>query len=226
RKTLYTVLARLEDRQMITKRRSTTDSRRWVYAVPEHTTNDSCTTESINSTSGDSPPPSDISNRVELSHKTTTPQRFESSQQIVNTQSTDSQHPPKCGEELNSRNPYETKAVEVKEISQQTSIDERERGGVECFQSGGVLQDDEALDSHNEGNSVAEVTASDSETVSSDEKENKALAPIEWGTYQGEVYLVAQQVGERLSLRKSGCSQIAHRVRLSDCEVGGRRQLS
>ncbi|MGH2416561.1 MAG: AAA family ATPase, partial [Microcystaceae cyanobacterium] len=70
RHTLYTVLDRLEDRQMITKRRSTTDSRRWVYAVPECTTSSACTTESFNSTSKDSPPPSDISGRVELSHKT------------------------------------------------------------------------------------------------------------------------------------------------------------
>ncbi|MGH2413593.1 MAG: AAA family ATPase, partial [Microcystaceae cyanobacterium] len=84
RKTLYTVLDRLEDRQLITKRRSTTDNRRWVYAVPEHTTNDSCTTESFNSTSGDSPPPSHISSCVELSHKTIATQGVEASQQIVN----------------------------------------------------------------------------------------------------------------------------------------------
>ena len=32
--TLYSVLARLEDRQLITKRRSQSDGRRWVYAVP------------------------------------------------------------------------------------------------------------------------------------------------------------------------------------------------
>ncbi|MGH2412877.1 MAG: MarR family transcriptional regulator [Microcystaceae cyanobacterium] len=33
RHTLYTVLDRLEDRQLITKRRSITDNRRWVYAL-------------------------------------------------------------------------------------------------------------------------------------------------------------------------------------------------
>lgn len=37
-KSLYTVLDRLEDRQLITKRRSRTDARRWVYCLPDYTT--------------------------------------------------------------------------------------------------------------------------------------------------------------------------------------------
>ncbi|MGH2413030.1 MAG: hypothetical protein ACRDEA_04940, partial [Microcystaceae cyanobacterium] len=79
---------------------------------------------------------------------------------------------------------------------------------------------------HNERNSLANATASESQIASSDEKENKTVAPIEWVTYQGEVYLVAAQVGTRLSLRKSGCSRIVHQVLLGDCQVGGYRLLS
>ncbi|MGH2412961.1 MAG: hypothetical protein ACRDEA_04550, partial [Microcystaceae cyanobacterium] len=67
--TLYTVLDRLEDRQLITKRRSTTDSRRWVYAVPECTTKSDCTTETFNFTSKDSPPAPNIFPHVDLSSK-------------------------------------------------------------------------------------------------------------------------------------------------------------
>jgi replicative DNA helicase len=43
-KSLYTVLDRLEDRQLITKRRSLTDARRWVYCLPYHTTDEDNTT--------------------------------------------------------------------------------------------------------------------------------------------------------------------------------------
>jgi hypothetical protein len=42
-RTLYSILDRLEDRQMITKRRSVSNPRSWIYAVPDE---------------GDSPPPS------------------------------------------------------------------------------------------------------------------------------------------------------------------------
>ncbi|MGH2415504.1 MAG: hypothetical protein ACRDEA_17805, partial [Microcystaceae cyanobacterium] len=53
---LHTFLERLEARQ-INKRRSTTDSRRRVYAVPKCTTNNNCTTKVNCSTSlGLSPP--------------------------------------------------------------------------------------------------------------------------------------------------------------------------
>jgi hypothetical protein len=56
-KSLYTVLDRLEDRQLITKRRSKTDARRWVYCLPAYTTNDNHTTEKLDLTTKDTPPP-------------------------------------------------------------------------------------------------------------------------------------------------------------------------
>jgi hypothetical protein len=56
-KSLYTVLDRLEDRQMICKRRSLTDQRRWVYCLPECTTDKECTTKVEVVDKGYSPPP-------------------------------------------------------------------------------------------------------------------------------------------------------------------------
>ncbi|NJO94470.1 MAG: AAA family ATPase [Hydrococcus sp. RM1_1_31] len=60
-KSLYTVLDRLEDRQLITKRRSLTDARRWVYCLPEHTTEEMNTTiancELVIDNCSDTPPP-------------------------------------------------------------------------------------------------------------------------------------------------------------------------
>jgi hypothetical protein len=42
--------------------------------------------------------------------------------------------------------------------------------------------------------------------------------------YNGEAWTVAGQKGNVLSLRKSGSSKIAHRVQLSQVEIGGYRQ--
>jgi hypothetical protein len=84
-KSLYTVLDRLEDRQLITKRRSKTDARRWVYCLPRHTTNEKNTTEQEDSTSLDTPPPSSFSGRVELSAQSIAVSGEKVSQQQFNT---------------------------------------------------------------------------------------------------------------------------------------------
>jgi thioester reductase-like protein len=90
---LYTVIDRLEDRQLITKRRSKTDARRWVYCLPLHTTHDENTTKEDGLTTKDTPPPTSFSSGVKLTAETTTGNELEFSQQLFNTYSTTIQHP-------------------------------------------------------------------------------------------------------------------------------------
>jgi hypothetical protein len=91
-KSLYTVLDRLEDRQLITKRRSKTDTRRWVYCLPEYTTSKDDTTiancELTIANCSDTPPPSHFSSGVKLMPKTTTEKELEISQHQFNSCST------------------------------------------------------------------------------------------------------------------------------------------
>jgi hypothetical protein len=47
---------------------------------------------------------------------------------------------------------------------------------------------------------------------------------IDWVRYNGEAWTVAAQKGNVLSLRQAGSSKIAHRVQLSQVEIGGYRQ--
>jgi hypothetical protein len=81
-KSLYTVLDRLEDRQLITKRRSKTDARRWVYCLPCYTTSEENTTKEDGLTTKDTPPPTYFSSRVELMAETITEKELELSQQL------------------------------------------------------------------------------------------------------------------------------------------------
>jgi putative DNA primase/helicase len=50
------------------------------------------------------------------------------------------------------------------------------------------------------------------------------IQQIDWVRYNGEAWTVAGQKGNVLSLRKSGSSKIAHRVQVSEVEIGGYRQ--
>lgn len=79
-RSLYTVLDRLEDRKLITRRRSTINPRRWVYLVPTD-----ATTEVKNDTTDFSlPHPSLTQESVELTSETIDIQETEQSQQLVN----------------------------------------------------------------------------------------------------------------------------------------------
>ncbi len=70
-RTLYSVLDRLEDRQTITKRRSATNPRLWVYALPNF--------------SGDSPPPAVDHNAIAEVIESIEIQETESIQQVFST---------------------------------------------------------------------------------------------------------------------------------------------
>jgi len=87
-KSLYTVLDRLEDRQLITKRRSLTDARRWVYCLPSHTTDEVNTTAKVDSTSSNTPPPSYFFSSVKLMSESITGKELKDSQHLFNTDST------------------------------------------------------------------------------------------------------------------------------------------
>ncbi len=110
--TLYSVLARLEDRQLITKRRSQSDGRRWVYAVPlapEHVASHSQQafedlSTKVDSTALPPPPPSNLSSNAEQPsltiEKTTNPEV----KQKLSSYSAVSKQTEKNNQELNSLN--------------------------------------------------------------------------------------------------------------------------
>ena len=79
-RSLYTVLDRLEDRKLITRRRSTINPRRWVYLVENNTTD--CQENITQNFS--LPDPSFSQQVVELNNETTDIQEIEVSQQLVN----------------------------------------------------------------------------------------------------------------------------------------------
>lgn len=87
-RTLYSVLDRLEDRRLVTRRRSTTDATRWVYALPER---------------GDSPPPSVDPTSDSKSPETPTDNSFEVIQQLFSTHSAVIQQAEKSNEVLNAQ---------------------------------------------------------------------------------------------------------------------------
>jgi hypothetical protein len=77
-RTLYSVLDRLEDRQTITKRRSVTNPRLWVYALPNF--------------SGDTPPPSGDQQAIAEVIESVDSQPTEPIQQVFSTNSASIQH--------------------------------------------------------------------------------------------------------------------------------------
>lgn len=85
-RTLYSILDRLEDRQMLTKRRSVSNPRSWVYAVPDE---------------GDSPPPSGDRDCCVEKTESIDKQRIESIQQQFSSDSAAIQQLPIEQEMLN-----------------------------------------------------------------------------------------------------------------------------
>lgn len=104
-KGLYTVLDRLEDRGIVTKRRSAANPRRWVYALPnEFSLEKEDVPVMCHLEGGDSPPPSVDRDEVVESTKTIANKGFEVSQQLVNNYSTTIQQTDLWNEVLNSQN--------------------------------------------------------------------------------------------------------------------------
>jgi hypothetical protein len=140
-------LDRLEDRQLITKRRSKTDARRWVYCLPYHTTDDDNTTKEDGLTTKDTPPPTYFSSRVELMAETISQKELELSQHLVNTNSTVIQHPQNVDKTENDSIVDSVKDVENQQLIQHTTKDEGERGCVEQTQSEDILQTEQTVNS-------------------------------------------------------------------------------
>ncbi|WP_242578190.1 AAA family ATPase [Chroococcus sp. FPU101] len=141
-KSLYTVLDRLEDRQMISKRRSAINQRRWVYCLPEHTTRNDYTTE----TQKDSPSPAQFSSQVELVDESINSSVVEDIQHSFNTNSTTVQHSEMEEVDENELNAYETIVAEVEALIQQPTNIKGESEGVEQSSPQNVLQDEEILE--------------------------------------------------------------------------------
>lgn len=89
-KSLYQVLDRLEDRQLITKRRSEFNSRQWVYAVPRN--------------EQDTPPPTVDHTEVVENDESHTEKDFQQFDNQFNNDSTPIQQPTMPDEVLNSSN--------------------------------------------------------------------------------------------------------------------------
>jgi AAA domain len=139
-KSLYTVLDRLEDRQLITKRRSLTDARRWVYCLPEYNTNEGNTTKENSLTTKNSPPPTLFPSRVKLVDESITGKELKFSQQQFNTYSTVIQHPQNVGLIENVQTVEQIKDTTTQQFIQQTTKDEGERGCIEQTQCDRILQ--------------------------------------------------------------------------------------
>jgi hypothetical protein len=138
-KSLYTVLDRLEDRQMICKRRSAIDQRRWVYCLPEHTTDELCTTTVELKVEGDSPPPTQFPSGVEIMAESIDNTSIEVSQQLFNTESTTIQHPDPVEHSENGYKSDSTINVADQKISQQLPKKKGEREVVKPSTPNGVL---------------------------------------------------------------------------------------
>jgi hypothetical protein len=155
-KSLYTVLDRLEDRQLITKRRSRTDARRWVYCLPYHTTDEDNATNEDGLTTKDTPPPTSFSSCVDLTAETTTGKEDEVSQQLFNTHSTTIQHPEIVDPTENDSILHEAIDTEAQQVIQHTTKDEGERGVVEQVKLDNVLQTEPARNSFTTGSTHLE----------------------------------------------------------------------
>ena len=104
-KSLYQVLDRLEDRQMLTKRRSEFNSRQWVYAVPQDGGNNPNDDDGSSPPSrGDTPPPSVDQTRVVENARSHSYQDSQQFNNQFNINSTTIQQPPTAEGVLNSSN--------------------------------------------------------------------------------------------------------------------------
>jgi hypothetical protein len=146
-KSLYTVLDRLEDRQLITNRRSKTDARRWVSCLPNYTTKKNNATKDDGLTTKDSPPLTMISSRVKLISESTTGKELEDSQQQFNTTSTVVQQPLNVGLIENAQTLDEEIDSEPQQFIQHSTLEEGERGYVEQGQVDDVLQTEQISNS-------------------------------------------------------------------------------
>ncbi|NJO94504.1 MAG: hypothetical protein HC820_09575 [Hydrococcus sp. RM1_1_31] len=182
---MYTVLDRLEDRQLITKRRSLTDARRWVYCLPEYNTNEGNTTEDFNSTSWDSPPPTFFPSSVELMPESTTRKELEDSQHPFNTYSTVIQHTQNVELDKNSQTSYETRNIKPQKFIQHATKDEGERVGVEQVRSENILQVEQPVDSFTTQEDTTCQTNSQDPT-SQQEAFNQKYQPVEVLNSDGE----------------------------------------
>jgi hypothetical protein len=127
--------------------RSTTNTRRWVYCLPYHTTVEDNTTKENCLTIKDTPPPSYFSSRVESNAETTTGKEIEVSQQLFNINSTTIQQPENVEGEEKAQTLDEVKNTETQEFIQHITKDEGERGCVEQSQSSSVLQTEQVSNS-------------------------------------------------------------------------------
>lgn len=241
-RSLYTVLDRLEDRQLITKRRSLVNPRRWVYC-------------SIEQDPPIDPPDFSVSNSQQSSESIDITS-FEISQQLVNNNSTNladdlrssvedsannganhkgnghhqqngiesQQNPdvnkiPDVDKMLNVQNPD---VVTMEEVSDQvlTNI----LGGVKSDETvnsySGNNKSDEAVNSYSGNNEPDAVGKAQDEAANSNGHQQPKR--IDWVRYQGEIYTVSSITENgRLNLRKSGFNKICHVVKVSDVEIGG-----
>jgi hypothetical protein len=184
-KSLYTVLDRLEDRQLITKRRSKTDARRWVYCLPYHTTNDDNTTKEDGLTIKDSPPPSHFSGHVELVSENITGKEKEDIQHLFNTHSTVIQHPENVDRQENPHNYDRERNTAAQQVIQQTTKDEGERVGVEQVHCERVLQIERQVDL----STTTEDTSSQTDFLdqtSQQEAFQQKYQPVEVLNHEGE----------------------------------------
>jgi hypothetical protein len=139
-KSLYTVLDRLEDRQMICKRRSHFDQRRWVYCLPEHTTDEGCTTQLQEIDKGYSPPPTHSSGSAEQMAKSPDIIEVKDSQQPLNTESTTIQQPNPVESPENSCKHCQVSNTAPHKISQHLTVEKVEREAVKPSTPNDVLQ--------------------------------------------------------------------------------------
>jgi hypothetical protein len=185
-KSLYTVLDRLEDRQLITKRRSRsvpeaisrTDARRWVYCLPGHTTSENHATQKVDSTSLDTPPPTFLSRNVELVGESITGKEIEVSQQLFNTASTVIQQAENVDLAGNDSNAYKIEDTEIQQVIQHSTKDEGERGYVEQGQFDDVLQTEQTANSSTTSEDISSETNSFDHT-SQQEAFNRKYQPVE-----------------------------------------------
>jgi KaiC/GvpD/RAD55 family RecA-like ATPase len=185
-KSLYTVLDRLEDRQLITKRRSKTDARRWVYCLPHHITDKENTTEEDDSTSWDSPPPSSFSNRVKSMAESATGKEKEAIQHLVNNNSTLIQQPSNVGWIENAQTPDEEINSDPQQFIQQITLDEGERGCVEQACSEDILQVEQPVDFSTTYLNTSSQQTNSLDSASQHKSFNRKYQPVEVLNSEGE----------------------------------------
>jgi hypothetical protein len=153
--------------------------------LPTYTTNDSHTTEKVDLTTKDTPPPTSFSSHVELTTETTTGNELEFSQQLFNTYSTVSQQPEIVDFQENVSTVDKAKNTETKEFIQHTTKEEGERVGVEQEQFDDVLQNQQRVNL----SPTTEKTSSPTNSLNSTSQQEaftKKYQPVEVLNSEGE----------------------------------------